>query len=67
MTIKSGGKEVGTVTSGCLSPTLGYPIAMGFVELGATELNTPVQIESDRGAFEGKVVKMPFYSPTKKA
>lgn len=65
MTIKSGGKEVGTVTSGCSSPTLGYPIAMGFVELGATELGTPVQIECDRGTFEGKVVKMPFYSPTK--
>ncbi|MBN8599121.1 MAG: glycine cleavage system aminomethyltransferase GcvT [Planctomycetes bacterium] len=68
MAIKAGGKEVGSVTSGCLSPTLGYPIAMGFVELGATEIGTAVQVDSGRdGAmFEGKVVKMPFYSPTKK-
>lgn len=69
MAIKSGGKQVGTVTSGCLSPTLGHPIAMGFVELGATEVGTAVSVDCGRGAeeeFQGKVVKMPFYSPTKK-
>ncbi|MGH7245096.1 MAG: glycine cleavage system aminomethyltransferase GcvT [Phycisphaerales bacterium] len=70
MKIMSGGKEVGTVTSGCLSPTLGYPIAMGFADIGATELGTAVTVDCGRGeegAFQGKVVKMPFYSPTKKA
>ena len=67
MKILAGGKQVGVVTSGCLSPTLGYPIAMGFVELGASEPGTAVQVESERGVFEGKVAKLPFYSPTKKA
>ncbi|MBX3389709.1 MAG: glycine cleavage system aminomethyltransferase GcvT [Phycisphaeraceae bacterium] len=66
MKVMSGGTEVGVVTSGCSSPTLGYPIAMAFVDVSKSELGTPVQIECDRGTFEGKVVKMPFYSPTKK-
>ncbi len=66
MKILVGGKQVGTVSSGCLSPTLGYPVAMGFVDIGpATELGTAVQVDSERGLFEGKVVKMPFYSAPK--
>ncbi len=67
MTVLSGGKPIGTVSSGCVSPTLGYPIAMAFVDASMTALGTPVQVDTGReGAmFEGKVVKMPFYSPTK--
>ncbi len=65
MKVLSGGRPVGVVSSGCLSPTLGFPVAMAFVDIEATELGTGVQVECERGVFEGKVVKMPFYSPTK--
>src|SRR5699024_9880603 len=34
------GREVGEITSGALSPTLGHPIAMGFVHPSAAEVGT---------------------------
>jgi aminomethyltransferase len=36
--VLSGGQVVGEVTSGALSPTLGYPIAMAIVDARASEL-----------------------------
>jgi aminomethyltransferase len=68
MTILSGGKPVGIVTSGCVSPTLGYPIAMGFVDRDITAEGAPVTVDTARDAvIEGKVRRIPFYSPTKQA
>jgi aminomethyltransferase len=61
----AGGRPVGQVTSGCLSPTLGHAIAMGFVEIASTEAGTPLQIDTGRGMLDGKVVKLPFYKPPK--
>lgn len=63
--IKSGDREVGVVTSGCVSPTLGMPIAMGFVDRAKCELGTPVTVDTGRGVIEGKVVAMPFYKAPK--
>jgi len=63
--IKSGDKEVGVVTSGCLSPTLGYPIAMGLVDREHNAEGTSLQIDTGRATLEGKVVKMPFYKAPK--
>ncbi len=66
MKILKGGKEVGVVTSGCVSPTLGFPIAMGFVDRDVMIEGTPVTVETGREAvIEGKIRKIPFYSPTK--
>jgi len=65
MTIKSAGRDVGAVTSACLSPTLGHAIAMGFVEIGATEPGTALSIDTGRGVLDGKVVKLPFYKAPK--
>ena len=64
-TIKVGDKEVGVVTSGCLSPTLGYPIAMGFVPREQAVEGTTVQIDTGRAMLDAKVVKMPFYKAPK--
>jgi len=63
--IKIGGKDVGVVTSACLSPTLGHPIAMGFVEHDQTADGTVVQIDTGRAVLDGKIVKMPFYKAPK--
>ncbi len=63
--IKSGDREIGVVTSGCVSPTLGMPIAMGFVDRAKCELGTPVAVDTGRGVIEGKVVAMPFYKAPK--
>lgn len=60
------GKEAGEISSGCLSPTLGYPIAMAFVDRDLAVDGTAVEVDTGRGdRLAGKVRKMPFYSPTK--
>lgn len=66
MTIKSGDKDVGVVTSGCPSPTLGYPIAMGYVERDYIAPGTPLLVDTGKGTIEGVVVPMPFYKAPKR-
>lgn len=60
--VPGGTAAIGKVTSGVLSPTLGYPIAMAYL---AGELELPVgsKLEADvRGTrVEYEVVAMPFY------
>jgi aminomethyltransferase len=59
--------EVGVVTSACLSPTLGTPIAMALVNRGAAEIGTRVRVETGRETvLEGAVRKLPFHNPTRK-
>lgn len=53
--------EVGEVTSGALSPTLGYPIAMAYVPKELSEPGTALSVDI-RGRVEPvEVVPMPFY------
>ncbi|HEY7854397.1 MAG TPA: glycine cleavage system aminomethyltransferase GcvT [Aquiluna sp.] len=60
--LPSGTEPIGLVTSGALSPTLGYPIAMAFLD-GKLELEIGSKLEADvrgtRISFE--IVKLPFY------
>lgn len=64
-TVLKGGKEIGVVTSGCPSPTLGYSIAMAFVDKDAVAMGNGVQIDTGRGTLEAQVVPMPFYKAAK--
>ncbi|MGE3107944.1 MAG: glycine cleavage system aminomethyltransferase GcvT [Phycisphaerales bacterium] len=64
-TIKVGDKEIGVVTSGCLSPTLGHAIAMGFVPREHAVERSAVQIDTGRAMLDARVVKMPFYKAAK--
>lgn len=55
------GQTVGTVTSGLPSPTLGYPVALAYVETELSEPGTELQVDL-RGRPEGfTVVELPFY------
>ncbi|MFT0847958.1 glycine cleavage system aminomethyltransferase GcvT [Actinomycetaceae bacterium L2_0104] len=55
------GQEAGAVTSGILSPTLGYPIALARMRPGITK-GTDVSVDV-RGKFlPMKVVELPFYT-----
>lgn len=66
MIVKSGGKEVGIVSSACLSPTLGYPIAMGFVDRDIAGEGAAIEIDTGRDAvLNGQTRKLPFYNPTR--
>lgn len=60
-------KPVGVVTSGCPSPTLGYPIAMAYVGKDFIAEGTKVEVDTGRDRIAGAVCKMPFYKVAKKA
>jgi len=61
MAVHAGGGEIGRVTSGCLSPTLGVPIAMAIVAAGQSAVGTKVEIDLGRERVAAEVVPLPFY------
>ncbi|MEC5180941.1 glycine cleavage system aminomethyltransferase GcvT [Arthrobacter sp. CG_A4] len=59
------GSTVGEVTSGQPSPTLGYPVAMAYVDVEFTEPGTTLDVDL-RGKMEPfEVVALPFYKRQK--
>ena len=59
------GAVVGEVTSGQPSPSLGYPVAMAYVDVALTEPGTALDIDL-RGKTEPfEVVALPFYKRQK--
>jgi aminomethyltransferase len=52
---------VGEVTSGALSPTLGYPVAMAYVDAERAEPQTALQVDVRGKPQPVQVVKLPFY------
>ena len=55
------GREVGAITSGALSPTLGHPIAMAFVHAGVSEPGTELVADVRGKDLPVRVARMPFY------
>ncbi len=58
----SAGVEVGTVTSGVPSPTLGYPIAMAYVTPEVSAEGTQLAVDVRGRAEPFVVVPLPFYT-----
>jgi aminomethyltransferase len=58
-------KNVGAVTSGSLSPILNTGIAMGYAERDAAVDGTEFYIQVRDRSEKARVVKPPFYDPTK--
>ena len=56
-----GERRTGVVTSGTLSPTLGYPIAMAYVAPGDAEPGTIVEVGIRDQRVAAEVVALPFY------
>lgn len=54
------GEPIGAITSGILSPTLGYPIAMAVVTEGTVE-GQVVDVDVRGRTFPMEVVALPFY------
>lgn len=67
MIVKQGDKEVGVVTSGCPSPTLGKCIAMAFVDQSLLAPGTALDVDSGRGLLPAVTTPLPFYKAAKKA
>lgn len=59
--IRAGGADIGVVTSGVSSPTLGRVIAMGFVPPTHADVGTTLEVAISRDVAPAKVVAMPFY------
>ncbi len=56
-----GDREVGVVTSGALSPTLGYPVAMAYVDPDSAASST-LAIDVRGTRIPATAVKLPFYT-----
>lgn len=56
-----GSSQVGEVTSGALSPTLGHPVAMAYVDAEHREPGTELQVDVRGKALPVQVVALPFY------
>jgi len=59
------GNVVGEVTSGQPSPTLGYPVAMAYVDVAYAEPGTALDIDLRGKAEPFEVVALPFYKRSK--
>lgn len=65
MPVKANGKEVGVVTSGCMSPTLGVPIAMGIIDKDANVPGSRVAIDTGKVELDAEVRANPLYKKPK--
>jgi aminomethyltransferase len=54
------GEVIGTVTSGCPSPSLKKNIAMGYVKKEFSKVGTPLQVQVRQRVQPAQIVKMPF-------
>jgi aminomethyltransferase len=57
--------QIGIITSGALSPTLGYPVAMGYLETDISELGNTVSVDIRGTRLPMTIVKLPFYKRSK--
>ena len=59
--LNENGAAIGKVTSGTLSPSLGYPIGMGYVKIGHQSPGTSIFVQAGRKNLSATVVRPPFY------
>jgi aminomethyltransferase len=52
---------IGVVTSGALSPTLGFPVAMAYLSADFALPDTPISVDIRGAMTPFTVVKLPFY------
>ncbi|WP_284987453.1 glycine cleavage system aminomethyltransferase GcvT [Arthrobacter sp. fls2-241-R2A-172] len=59
------GSLIGEVTSGQPSPTLGYPVALAYVDVEHSVVGTVVDVDLRGKAEQFEVVQLPFYKRQK--
>lgn len=63
--VLQGDRVVGVITSGALSPTLGHPIAMAYVDADVAEPGTALELDVRGSRVPASVVPLPFYKREK--
>ena len=58
--VNEAGENIGVVTSGTSSPSLGYPIGMGYVPVELSKPGNSILIDVGKKTIPAEVVKMPF-------
>ena len=56
--------KIGSITSGTFSPSLKKSIALGYVNGGFTEIDTPIQVKIRDKMLKAIVIKAPFLAGT---
>ena len=64
MITDTSGREIGKVTSGGFGPTVGGPIAMGYVERAQSANGTKVELLVRGKPVPAEIVPMPFVKHT---
>ncbi len=54
------GEEIGAVTSGTHSPSLGYPIGMGYVRIDLAKPDTEIRVQIRNKLARAKIIKRRF-------
>jgi aminomethyltransferase len=57
------GKEIGVVTSGTMSPSLGHPVGMGYIDKAYLDDHTTIKIQFRKKTMDAKITKVPFVNP----
>ncbi|MFM6963875.1 MAG: glycine cleavage system aminomethyltransferase GcvT [Micrococcales bacterium] len=55
------GEKLGVITSGALSPTLGYPVAMALILAGKKQVGDAVIVDVRGSQMPFEIVNLPFY------
>jgi aminomethyltransferase len=63
--VEGSASPIGVVTSGALSPTLGFPVAMAYVGADFAQIDTPISVDIRGAVTPFTVVKLPFYKRAK--
>ncbi|TPW73108.1 glycine cleavage system aminomethyltransferase GcvT [Schumannella sp. 10F1B-5-1] len=63
--VLDGDATVGEITSGALSPTLGHPIALAFVDPAVAAVGQTLDLDVRGSRIPARVVALPFYSRKK--
>lgn len=58
--LSNDGMEIGMVTSGTSSPTLGFPIGMGYVPIAYAFTGSSIQVKAGEKLLPAEVVDLPF-------
>lgn len=59
--VNAEGQEIGTVTSGTMSPSLKKGIGLGYVKTGLHQAGTEIAIQIRKKSVQAEIVKPPFY------